>query len=65
MKGESGEITEIIDIHSNLPEINVLYTKLGQNVFSSLDISKQGQMSRCQVLAQHHCLNFTAMSFDK
>ena len=42
-KGESGEITAI---HSNLTEINVLYTKLDQNVFSSLGILKQLQMSQ-------------------
>lgn len=43
IKGESGEITEI---HSNLTEINVLYTKLDQNVFFSLGISKQLEISQ-------------------
>ena len=44
MKGESGEITAI---HSNLLEINFLYSKLDQNVFSSLGISKQLQRESC------------------
>lgn len=43
IKSESGEI---IAIYSNLTEINVLYTKLDQNVFSSLGISKWLQMSQ-------------------
>lgn len=62
IKSESGEI---IAIYSNLTEINVLYTKLDQNVFSSRHFKMTSNEPDAESCLRIIVWTFTVKLFDK